>query len=219
VFILFILSLLPLFTWQFWTTLKDKEDFDWTRKREQLSDTGDFSLYEVVQSLMNGETFSQVLERYRLRDQLDTVQAPPPPGIPLQSLSNIGVKVSAHDIVTAIPSPGSEPPVSIAATVSNTSATNIPQVLTDNQAHQPLRYSLEQLDYIDAVRLAAESRRQSAEVDKIVASRYEELAKEITASTQANLVLALRAAAEAHRKTADTDMLVLKAYEKMLVNS
>ena len=196
VFICFMLSLLPLFVWSFWSTLKEKEDQTMRSAvvllidQEQLPES---SLYTLIQSVMNESKDIRPLNGQngpqhaasRRSSVLTTNTVPNKVDIPLVPVNSTSA-ISAH--------------VETIATLSSP------------------RYTIEQSDYITALRSAASSRRQAAEADVAVAALYEKLTVSTDSQVKSELIASLRAAAKEHQKCVDQDMVVIDTYQTVLIS-
>jgi len=196
VFICFMLSLLPLFVWSFWSTLKEKES-QMTQStiihiRDQTILPGS-SLYTLIHFLMNRS------ESTRPLDGQDGPQHT------MSRRPSVLITNTVPNKVDIALSP-----------LYGTSSTSIP-VGTISTLSSP-RYTIEQSDYIGALRSAATSRRQAAEADTVIAALYEKLAVSTVPPVKTELIAALKVAAQAHQKCVDQDMLVIQTYERLLIS-
>jgi len=192
VFICFMLSLLPLFVWSFWTTLKEGESRHTQPLIHKLRDNWrGMSLYFFVQYLMHGPSSLQ----------------------PLIEQNNPQYTTSQTPIVVA---PDTVPETITSNTSNATFGTSIP--MGTMSAPSSTRYTIEQSDYIAALTSAAHSRRKAAEADVAVAALYEKLTVSTESRVKTELVIALKEAATEHQKCVDQDMLVINTYQTILVS-
>jgi len=100
--------------------------------------------------------------------------------------------------------------------MNGTSATSAPEAIIGTLSSP--QYTIEQTDYITALRSAAIARQQAAEAEKAVAALYEQLAVSTVPQVKTDLIAALKKAAQEHQKCAEQDQLIIRTYESVLAS-